>query len=241
AAEIRQKRVRCLELLEASIRHPAFVPASIVLAVALVLPSARAGLYFDDYIFLGVLSGSSPLSDVYPSRLDIFNFYGGSPERTRRMLDLGLLPWWTSPDSRLAFWRPVSALTHWLDYSAWRDLPALMHLQSLLWGSGLVVTVPLLYRGLMGTGAAAGGAGIALCTGWRPRLRDPLGRGAERARGRIVRDAHPAAARSMAARRLAGSIGRRPGVSRGGAAERRGSRGDWRLSRSTRPLHGPRG
>jgi hypothetical protein len=160
AALIRRSKVGCLALLEASISHPLFLPAAIVLAVALVLPSAWGGLYFDDYVFLGILSGSSPLSDVYPSRLDIFNFFGGSPERTRRMLDLGLLPWWTFPDSRLAFWRPVSALTHWLDYTAWRDLPTPMHVQSLLWFSGLVVTVALLYRRLMGRGSAAGVAAL---------------------------------------------------------------------------------
>ena len=90
--------------------------------------------------------------------LDIFNFFDGSPERTRRMLDLGLLPWWTFPGVRVAFWRPVSALTHWLDYTLWRDLPVLMHVQTLLWFSALIVAAFLMYRRLMGP---ADGAGLA--------------------------------------------------------------------------------
>jgi hypothetical protein len=135
--------------------HRWFLAALTALAVALVLPSARIGLCCDDFVLLGILSGSSPLRDVYPSRLDIFNFFDGSPERMRRLLDLGLLPWWTFPGVREAFWRPVTALTHWLDYAAWRDLPVLMHVQSVFWFSALVVTAALTYRRLMGRGSAS--------------------------------------------------------------------------------------
>ena len=152
---------RCVAVvLRISTSHRAFLPALTVLAIALVLPSLWAGLWSDDYALLAILSGSSALSDVYPSRLDIFNFFDGTPGRTRRMLDLGLLPWWTFPGARVAFWRPVSALTHWLDYAVWRDLPALMHAQSLLWWSGLVVAVALMFRRLMGPAWAAGIAAL---------------------------------------------------------------------------------
>ena len=85
-------------------RHRLFLPSLIVLGIAAVLPSVRAGFHGDDYILFGTLSGST-LRDVYPSRLDIFNFMDGSPERTRRMVDLGLFPWWTFPGMRVAFWR----------------------------------------------------------------------------------------------------------------------------------------
>jgi hypothetical protein len=48
---------------------------------------------------------AATLRDGYPRRRDIFNFFAGSPERTHRLLDLELLPWWTSPEARVAFWR----------------------------------------------------------------------------------------------------------------------------------------
>ncbi len=128
----------------------------------MVLPSVRAGFYFDDYFIFGILSDST-LRDVYPWRLDIFNWFDGSPGRVRRMLDLGLFPWWTFSGARvafIAFWRPVSALTHWVDYTLWRDLPVLMHVQSLFWLGALIVAVFGLYRRLMTREAAAGLAAL---------------------------------------------------------------------------------
>jgi hypothetical protein len=134
-----------------------FLPVVTALAIALALPSAKAGLWADDYVLLAILSGSDTLSVAYPSRLDIFNFFDGHPERARGLLDLGLLPWWMSPEVRVAFWRPVSALTHWLDFRLWQDVPALMHLQNVLWFGTLVVTTGLMYRRLMGRASAAAG------------------------------------------------------------------------------------
>jgi hypothetical protein len=150
---------RVVTALRVWTHHPLFLPVLIVLTVALVLPSARAALHGDDYIILGILSGSA-LSEIYPSRLDVFNFVDGSPERTRRMLDLGLLPWWTFPDVRVAFWRPVSALSHGVDYALWRDTPALMHAHSLLWLGALIAAALFMYRRLMGPGVAAGLAAL---------------------------------------------------------------------------------
>ena len=132
-----------------------FLPIVTAVALGLALPSVRAGLCCDDYVVLGILSASGTMRDGYPSRLDIFNFFDGTPECTRRLLDMGLLPWWTFPGVRVAFWRPLSALTHWLDSTAWRELPALMHMQSLLWFGGLVVTTTLTYRRLMERRSAA--------------------------------------------------------------------------------------
>ena len=50
----------------------------------------RVGLCCDDYVVLGILSASDTMRDVYPSPLDIFNFFDGRPSATRRLLDLGL-------------------------------------------------------------------------------------------------------------------------------------------------------
>jgi len=130
----------------------------IVLALATVLPSVWAELYNDDYPLLGILSGS--MRDVYPSRLDIFNLFDGDPERMRRMVDLGLLPWWADPGVRHAFWRPVSALTHWVDYALWRDWPVPMHLHSLGWLGVLIGAAYATYRQFMGHTAAAGLAAL---------------------------------------------------------------------------------
>jgi hypothetical protein len=135
------------------------LPALVVLAIAPVLPSVWPGLHGDDHILLSILSGSAP-REIYPSRLDIFNFFDGSPERTRRMLDLGRLPWWTFPDVRVAFWRPLSALTHRVDDTLWRNRPALVHVHNLGWLGALIVAAFWTYRRIMGCGVAAGLAAL---------------------------------------------------------------------------------
>jgi hypothetical protein len=65
-------------------------------------------------------------------------------------IDFGLFPWWTSPGLRLAFFRPLSAISMWVDYQLWPNLPALMHLHSLLLYAALVAAATLLYRRLLG-------------------------------------------------------------------------------------------
>jgi hypothetical protein len=131
------------------------LPAVIAVAIALVLPSVRAGLHADDYVLLGILSESDAMRGGYPSRLDIFNFFDGKAERTRRLLDLGVLPWWSFPTAQMAFWRPVSAATHWFDFALWRNAPTLMHLHSVLWFGSLIVVTYCAYRRLMGRVTAA--------------------------------------------------------------------------------------
>jgi hypothetical protein len=44
-----------------------------------------------------------------------------------------LLPWWSDPTIHIDFARPLTALTHVLDYALWPGTPALRHLHSLLW------------------------------------------------------------------------------------------------------------
>jgi hypothetical protein len=132
-----------------------FVPLVIAVAVALVMPSVNAGLRGDDYVLLGILSASDGILDAYPARLDIFNFFDGDHERTRRLLDLGVLPWWTDPQIKMAFWRPVAALSHWVDAVAWRDRPELMHLQNVFWFAVLIAVTAHAYQRFMGLAPAA--------------------------------------------------------------------------------------
>jgi hypothetical protein len=135
--------------------HRSLPVAAAILATSLAAPSLTAGLRQDDYLILAVLSGPPPLAELYPAPLDIFDFVGGARARTQRMLDLGLLPWWTDPAVQIRFWRPASALTHWLDSASWPALPVMMHVHSLLWFAALNVAVGLAYRRFMGPSWAA--------------------------------------------------------------------------------------
>jgi hypothetical protein len=147
---------RLLPRLRQLLSHRSLPLAAAIVATSLAAPSLTAGLRQDDYLILAVLSGPPPLAELYPAPLDVFDFVGGSRERSQRMLDLGLLPWWTDPAIQIRFWRPASALTHWLDSASWPDLPVMMHAHSLLWFAALNVAVGLAYRRFMGPSWAAG-------------------------------------------------------------------------------------
>jgi len=106
------------------------------------------------------MQGSSRYPEVPAPSFDLFMFLDGDPERTMRMVDAGDMPWWTVPDLKAAFWRPVTVLTHWLDYSLWPDLPVLMHAQSIVWFGMCVLLVALFYRRMMGPTWMAGLAAL---------------------------------------------------------------------------------
>jgi len=149
------------------------VPAvAALLAIVLALPSAFVGLAGDDYyhraliLGLGDLSGKSPI-------LDMFAFLPGG-ESNARFLELGLMPWWSDPGIRAAFFRPISAATHVLDYALWPDSPLLQHAHSLLWmGLGTYI-VARVYRAMPVAPVAAGAAALmfavedahAVTAGW---------------------------------------------------------------------------
>ena len=80
-------------------------------------------------------------------RFDLFKFTTGDVDNNRRLMDVGLmLPWWTDQQLRVAFFRPISSFTHWLDERLWPGHPALMHAQSLFWFAALLGAVLVLYR-----------------------------------------------------------------------------------------------
>jgi hypothetical protein len=72
------------------------------------------------------------------------------------MMDAGFLPWWTLPDLKASFFRPASALTHWLDHLLWPDSPELMHAHNLVWLGLSVLVAGFLYRRMLGATVAAG-------------------------------------------------------------------------------------
>ncbi len=148
----------------------------LVLAVTTVvvsLPAVRAGLLNDDYMQRAMLVGPSPFVERLAEK-------GLAPDRSgtlRRTLShlyiavapgtnleplqaYGALPWWTYEGYRVAFLRPVAAVTHWLDYRLFPDSPALMHLHGILWFAAVVWLVAMLYRRFIDAAPVAGLAAL---------------------------------------------------------------------------------
>lgn len=130
-----------------------------VLAVALVLTLSclAAPLISDDWLAARKLAPEvhgPPLPFGDPGLHDVFVFGTGDPAVTRLAQDQGFLAWWAAPDIKLAFFRPLSALTHALDHALWPHSSALMHAQGLAWFALLVLALGVLYRRLLGPRAA---------------------------------------------------------------------------------------
>lgn len=130
-----------------------------LLGMLLASPALFTGWIVDDYFHHAVFAGSEVFGDFVSSPLDQFRFFDGDIARTKRMIDIGFLPWFTYPGLKGAFWRPLTTLTHWLDYQLWPTSPLLMHAQSLVWYGVLIVAVTALYRRFL-PGFAAGLAAL---------------------------------------------------------------------------------
>jgi len=138
-------------------RLPLFVAA---VGVLLCISSLWLGLQNDDHILRLVLS-DPPLDPEWTrSPVNAFAFVNGDDEFIRRGIENGRIPWWTHPKLKLAFFRPVTSLTHWIDFRAWPDQPWLMHLQSLFWFAGAIFAAATLYRRLLLPARVAGFAGL---------------------------------------------------------------------------------
>ena len=117
------------------------------LAALLLLPCLATGLALDDYV-LALKSEPVTRMAALPSEpLSLFTFTTGDPAQNARLMDeAALLPWWSEPLHLNAFLRPLSALTHVLDFRAWPESPWLMHLHSIAWYALLILVLASVYR-----------------------------------------------------------------------------------------------
>lgn len=147
-----------------------YLPLVLVIgAIGVSLPAVGTGLLNDDYMHRSILMGPSPFTERLAERKLALNGSGDlgsvlsdlyvavAPEGSLKALKAyGALPWWTYEGFRVAFWRPVAALTYWLDYRLFPDSAALMHLHSILWFAAVVGLLSVFYRRLIGVAPVAG-------------------------------------------------------------------------------------
>lgn len=118
-------------------------------------PSMKAGLSADDYVHKQILSQANDWRSSLNATMQLFNFLDGDSETVRQGIENGLLPWWSHEELKVAFFRPLSAFTHWLDYRLWPDSTDLMHLQNILWYCILIFSLYRLYERLFGPSVVA--------------------------------------------------------------------------------------
>ncbi len=125
---------------------PARSPVQIALLAALVLalPTLLVPWVMDDWFILMTnaawLGDESvhwwPISATQVDPLGLpssFCFSNGNPAETSRWIAEGVFPWWTDPDLRLCFWRPLASVTHLFDQALAGASAGLAHVHSVLW------------------------------------------------------------------------------------------------------------
>jgi len=142
----------------------AWVAASASLALALVLsqlPFAR--LKFDDFFVRSALRGGL---QFFSSPLDLFRFFTGDPAQLQAMQDAGRAPWFTDPELRIGFFRPLSSALALLDERLFDGYAPAYLLHGGLWYVALCALVALWFQrqlpGLRG-GLAAIAFSLAAC------------------------------------------------------------------------------
>jgi len=165
----------CARLVDFSKRFLAHARLPVLLALGAVLvmmPALNTGLFADDLMQRAVElppgqlpprmseTGNPVASGSFSTVLfDLFGF-NRDPQYVALAKNYGTLPWWTPADFHLSLCRPVAAFTHWLDYRLFPGSPALMHAHNIAWFAAVVFLVTLVYRRLLGGGAAAGLAAL---------------------------------------------------------------------------------
>ncbi|HEX9101592.1 MAG TPA: hypothetical protein VF997_05275 [Polyangia bacterium] len=112
-----------------------------------------------------IARGLHPVAGLPESRFDLFSFVGHSTGNALAQMNVGVLPWWTDPEVKLAFWRPLSALTHLVDWRLWPRSPAAMHVHSLVWFALALAAVAALYRRFFAAFGGAPAGGVAWAAG----------------------------------------------------------------------------
>lgn len=110
------------------VNAPVVAGVLIALAILIHAPSLRWGFLYDDFIHQYLLRYAMDWPGASPTRLYEFSFW----TRASATLPTGsLAPWWTSPDFRAAFLRPITSLTIWLDYRLYHDWTPGYHVTNL--------------------------------------------------------------------------------------------------------------
>ena len=132
-----------------------------IVAAVLTLPSLGLGWQTDDYFHRAALTDETArLADARRSFAEMFAFIKDGLVDRADAMDKGDLPWWSSPNLKLAFFRPVTGLAHWIDYALWPDTPWIMHAQSIAWYAVTVALAAVFFRRIAPSATVAGFAAL---------------------------------------------------------------------------------
>lgn len=115
---------------------------AVIAALLIALPTVFSGFTLDDYYHLATLDGAGQ----GPTPSDLFVFGTGDAEQTGSLMASGVFPWYTLPELKIHFFRPLSSMLFWLDYALFGRHAVFYHLHSMAWYAFLAFAVAALYR-----------------------------------------------------------------------------------------------
>ncbi|HEY0710728.1 MAG TPA: hypothetical protein VGG33_28245, partial [Polyangia bacterium] len=119
---------------------------AVTVGLLLVLPSVSNGFYADDYLQLAQLEGWS----ANPAGAwDLFSFVPRETSVTESLIHQGFLPYFTAPNLRITFFRPLSSALTWLDHQLFGRSSVPFHVHTLLWYAGLLAVALIVLRRLV--------------------------------------------------------------------------------------------
>lgn len=144
-----------------------FLLLALVLTILTHLSMTGAGFFADDLIqrplFLGndaLFEKGFKLADPNSSTLqkitNQFNFFNQNDATYQHAKDYGTIPWWTDPDAHLHLFRPISSLSHSIDYLLWPNNPFIMLLHNLAIYALAIFCLFRFYRSFQLSGAVVG-------------------------------------------------------------------------------------
>lgn len=125
---------------------PRVIVLAAVLAAVVATPAAlQGGFDADDYVQLLILEERLHV-DMGIHRYDLYNFMPGDPAVVAETKDRGPVPWFTHPELKGAFWRPLSALLIVGDHALFGRDPTGYKVHSALWYVLCVLAFGLVMR-----------------------------------------------------------------------------------------------
>lgn len=145
------------------LESPRVVLLAAVVAAVLTAPTLWSGFQTEDWVQRArVINRDLP----FPWTVNLYGHARPVSEQDVERINSiyqarGWFPWVTEPWFDVSFWRPLSSLTHHLDYRLWPNTPWPMHLESILWYAALAAATAMLFRRTLAPVAPAWVAGLA--------------------------------------------------------------------------------
>lgn len=120
---------------------------AIAVGVGLSFVSVFGGFATDDHNFRLLFQGAPGAKELARPPWEVFSFFlDRGPAQRAAMLERGVLPWWTGDTFHGGFFRPITSLSHYLDWQLFGEHAWPMHLHNLAIFALLLFGLGALYR-----------------------------------------------------------------------------------------------